>query len=57
MSSSLGEDAIPRGSGRIVLVNNGEDDSLQGYVHNAKVLHSVSSIKDSYVEVLLDRLS
>lgn len=52
MSSSLGEDAIPRGSGRIVLVNNGEDDSLQGYVHNAKVLHSVSSIKDSYVEDL-----
>lgn len=56
MLSSLSEDAIPRGSGRIVLGNDGEDNNMQGYVHNAKVLPSVSSIRDHYAEVQWDCL-
>ncbi|XP_022137019.1 uncharacterized protein LOC111008576 isoform X2 [Momordica charantia] len=51
-SSSLSEDAIPRGLGKIVLGSNGEDNSVQGYVHNAKVFPLVSSIRDHYVEDL-----
>lgn len=51
-STSLGDDAIPRGSGSIVLGNNGEGNSMQGYIHNAKVLPSVSSIRDHYAEDL-----
>ncbi|KAA0064308.1 hypothetical protein IC582_015600 [Cucumis melo] len=52
VSSSLSEDTFPRGLGRIVLGNNGEDISLQGYVHNEKVLPSASLIRDHYAEDL-----
>lgn len=52
ISSSPSEDTFPRGLGRIVLGNNGEDNSMQGYVHNAKVLPSVSLIRDHYAEDL-----
>lgn len=56
ISSSPSEDTFPRGLGRIVLGNNGEDNSMQGYVHNAKVLPSVSLIRDHYAEVQRDCL-
>ncbi|XP_038898307.1 SH2 domain-containing protein A-like isoform X2 [Benincasa hispida] len=52
ISSSLSEDTLPRGLRRIILGNNGEDNSMQGYVHNAKILPSVSSIRDHYAEDL-----
>ncbi|XP_050943893.1 SH2 domain-containing protein B-like isoform X3 [Cucumis melo] len=52
VSSSLSEDTFPRGLGRIVLGNNGEDISLQGYVHNEKVFPSASLIRDHYAEDL-----
>lgn len=57
VSSSLSEDTFPRGLGRIVLGNNGEDISLQGYVHNEKVFPSASLIRDHYAEVQQDCLS
>lgn len=56
MSSSLSEDTFPRALGTIVLGNNGEDISLQGYIHNEKVLPSASLIRDHYAEVQQDYL-
>ncbi|KGN55019.1 SH2 domain-containing protein B isoform X2 [Cucumis sativus] len=52
VSSSLSEDTFPRALGTIVLGNNGEDISLQGYIHNEKVLPSASLIRDHYAEDL-----
>lgn len=52
MSSLFNKDSISNGLTKITLVcGGGDDNSLQGYVHNHKVLPLTSSIMEYYAKV------
>ncbi|KAK8588976.1 hypothetical protein V6N13_087862 [Hibiscus sabdariffa] len=50
LSSLLNKDSIPNGSRKRTLFGISGDSSLQGFIHDAKVLPSTFSIKDQHVK-------